>query len=333
MVLAGATATTLNLTAASGITQTGAVEVAANSTFTANAGQSIILGNSGNNFTGTVTFNAAGAGNLDSVTLYDKSALTTQAASLTLNGALTLTSLAGITLNSISAPSLSATAGGNITDVNGTTLNIAGLATFNSGGFNITLGDNPGDTTNFGSLNLTGATVTVTEDSAMVLAGVNATSLDLTSSGVGGGITQTGSMIVTGASGFTSNTGTSVILGNTANQFTGQVTFTGTGGNLTDVTLNNQSAYSVQSGGLNLSGNLAVTANGISQAGAIKIDGTTTLNGGTGAIVLANTGNEYGGTVTVLGGASADMFFPLADEAFLGPVTTSGTFTLRTDDG
>ena len=335
MVLAGATATTLDLTAASGITQTGAVQVAANSTFTANAGQSILLGNSGNNFTGTVTFNAAGVGNLDSVTLYDQSALTTQAAGLALNGALTLTSLAGITLNSISAPSLSATAGGNITDVNGTTLNIAGLATFNAGGFNITLGDNPGDTTNFGSLNLNGATVTVTEDSAMVLAAVNATSLDLTSSGVGGGITQTGSMIVTGASGFTSNTGTSVILGNTANQFTGQVTFTGTGGNLTDVTLNNQSAYSVQSGGLNLSGNLAVTANGISQAGAITISGTTgttTLDGGTGAIALINSGNTYASTVTVLGGASADMFFRLADEADLGAVTTSGTFTLRTAD-
>ena len=61
--------------------------------------------------------------------------------------------------------------------------------------------------------------------------------------------------------------------------------------------------------------------------------GTTTLNGGTGAIVLTNSGNSYGGTVTVTGGASADMFFSLADQLNLGAVTTTGSFTLRTESG
>jgi len=337
MVLAGVNATTLNLTSSGvggGITQTGSMIVTGASGFTSNTGTSVILGNTANQFTGLVTFTGTG-GNLTDVTLYNQLAINTQPGGLSISGALTLTSLVGINFSNIGANSLTATSGGDITDSNGAFINITGLGTFNAGANSITLGDNGGDVTAFGSLNLSGGTVTVSQDSAMVLTGVNATTLNLTSSGVGGGITQTGSMIVTGTSGFTSNTGTSVILGNTANQFTGQVTFTGTGGNLTDVTLNNQSAYSVQSGGLNLSGNLAVTANGISQAGAITISGTTgttTLNGGTGTIALINSGNTYASTVTVLGGASADMFFRVLDEADLGAVKTSGTFTLRTAD-
>ncbi|MDZ7686784.1 MAG: hypothetical protein U5O39_18960 [Gammaproteobacteria bacterium] len=73
---------------------------------------------------------------------------------------------------------------------------MTGLATLdaNGGTSGITLGDNANDTTNFGSLDLTGSAVTVTEDSAVTLAGVMASSLDLTSNGA---ITQTGAVDVT----------------------------------------------------------------------------------------------------------------------------------------
>ena len=327
MVLAGVSATTLNLTATSGITQTGAVTVTGNSAFTANPGQSILLGNLGNNFTGTVTFTGNG-GNLANVTLFDQSAITTQAGGLTIDGALTLTSLAGISFNNITAASLTATAAGNITDVNGTTLNIAGLATFNAGGFNITLGDNAGDTTNFGSLILSGGTVTVTEDSAMVLAGVSANALTLNTTA---GITQTGAVVVAGDTSLTAAAGQSILLGSTGNNLAGGISFFGSGGNLGDITLYNNSAYSVQAGGLTIGGDLAVTAAGIGQQGALDVGGTTTLNGGTGAIVLANSGNAYGGTVSITGGASADMFFHIDDDEFVGSVVVDGAFTLRTN--
>jgi filamentous hemagglutinin family protein len=307
LILGATTATgTLAATATTGnISQTGALSVAGASTFTGANGVSITLDQSANVLTGIVSF-VASAGNLGSVTLVDTTAVDLQA--LTLSG------------------NLSVTSGGAVTDSG--VLTIGGTTTISAVGQNITL-----DSANLftGAVSLKGANVAVTDAAGLLLGTTTATgTFDATANS--GNITQSGAISVTGASTFTAANGANITLGNSANTFTGAVRFV-SAGTLADITLADTTAYQIQDG-LNISGNLSLTAAGITQGvgalNAITVGGTTTLNGGTGTIVLTNSGNSYGGIVTVAGGASADMFFSLADEGDLGPVTTSGAFTLRT---
>jgi filamentous hemagglutinin family protein len=293
-----ATATTGN------ITQTGALNITGASTFTGANGVSITLDQSANALTGAVSF-VASSGNLGDVTLVDTLAVDLQ--TLTLSGNLSITS------------------GGAVTDSG--VLTIGGTTTISAAGQNITL-DSASQFT--GAVSLTGANVAVTDAAGLLLGTTTATGT-FAATATTGNITQSGAISFTGASTFTAANGASITLGNSANAFTGAVTFA-SAGTLADITLADTTAFQIQNG-LNISGNLALTAAGITQAGAITIGGTTTLNGGTGSIVLTNGANSYGGTVTITDGASADMFFSLADEADLGAVSTSGTFTLRTADG
>ena len=314
LILGATTATgTLAATATSGnISQTGALSVAGASTFTGANGVSITLDQSANVLTGIVSF-VASAGNLGSVTLVDTTAVDLQA--LTLSG------------------NLSVTSGGAVTDSG--VLTIGGTTTISAVGQNITL-DSANQFT--GAVSLTGADVAVTDAAGLNLGTTTVTGIFI-GTATSGNITQSGAMNVTGTSNFIAANGASITLGNSANRFTGAVTFA-SAGTLSDITLTDTTAFQIQDG-LNISGNLSLTVAGITQGvgalNAITIGGTTTLNGGAGAIVLTNSGNSYGGIVTVAGGASADMFFSLADEGGLGgglgPVTTSGAFTLRTATG
>jgi len=307
LILGATTATgTLAATATTGnISQTGALSVAGASTFTGANGVSITLDQSANVLTGIVSF-VASAGNLGSVTLVDTTAVDLQA--LTLSG------------------NLSVTSGGAVTDSG--VLTIGGTTTISAVGQNITL-DSANQFT--GAVSLTGADVAVTDAAGLNLGTTTVTGIFI-GTATSGNITQSGAMSVTGTSNFIAANGANITLGNSANAFTGAVRFV-SAGTLADITLADTTAFQIQDG-LNISGNLSLTAAGITQGigvlNAITIGGTTTLNGGTGAIVLTNSGNSYGGTVTVTGGSSADMFFSLADEADLGAVTTSGAFTLRT---
>jgi filamentous hemagglutinin family protein len=310
LILGATTATgTFAATATTGnITQTGALNVTGASTFTGANGVSITLDQSANVLTGIVTF-VASVGNLGNVTLVDTTAFDLQALALSGN--------------------LSITSGGAVTDSG--VLIIGGTTTISAVGQNITL-DSANQFT--GAVSLKGADVAVTDAAGLNLGATTVTGIFI-GTATSGNITQSGAMSVTGTSNFIAANGASITLGNSANTFTGAVTFT-SAGTLSDITLTDTTAFQIQDG-LNISGNLSLTAAGITQGvgalNAITIGGTTTLNGGTGAIVLTNSGNSYGGTVTVTGGASADMFFSLADEVDLGPVTTSGAFTLRTATG
>jgi hypothetical protein len=81
----------------------------------------------------------------------------------------------------VNASSFDLNSAGTITDIGD--IAVTGLASFNAGANAITLGDGA-VTTNFGSVNLIGGAVTVTEDSSTELAGKNiASSLDFTSAG------------------------------------------------------------------------------------------------------------------------------------------------------
>ena len=132
----------------------------------------IIRGNAA--FSGTViTLGSLGSANFGSLTFTSAGLVTVQEDSETV---LSVTSTAGsLVLNSA----------GTITDALNTSLTVTGLANLNSGANNITLGDNVGDTTNFGSLTFTSAgLVKVQEDSDTLLTGTNtANNLDLASSG------------------------------------------------------------------------------------------------------------------------------------------------------
>ena len=120
------------------ISNSGALLVTGNSTFTADAaGANIILGNAGNNFAGTVTF--AGAGGLNDVTITDLSAL----------------DLGGLTLTG----NLLVTAGGAVTDSGN--LVIGGTTTVTATGFNVTLDQAGNDFT--GPVGVTGANVTLVD--------------------------------------------------------------------------------------------------------------------------------------------------------------------------
>src|SRR5205085_5204409 len=100
-------------------------------------------------------------------------------------GVVTITeNSATVSTGSMSAASRPLTSSATITDAASTTFAVSGLATFSAGGNAITLGDDAGDTTNFGSLKIGSAACRETEDSATVVTGTNtATSLTLTASG------------------------------------------------------------------------------------------------------------------------------------------------------
>jgi hypothetical protein len=310
-LILGATTATGTLAAAAttgNISQTGALNITGASTFTGANGVSITLDQSANVLTGIVSF-VASAGNLGNVTLVDTTAVDLQA--LTLSG------------------NLSVTSGGAVTDSG--VLTIGGTTTVSAAGQVITL-DSANQFT--GAVSLTGADVAVTDAAGLNLGATTVTGIFI-GTATSGNITQSGAMSVAGTSNFIAANGANITLGNSANAFTSAVRFI-SAGTLADITLADTTAFQIQDG-LNISGNLSLTAAGITQGigilNAITIGGTTTLNGGTGAIDLSNSGNRYTGLVTITGGKSADMFFNILDQAGLGPVTTSGAFTLTTDAG
>jgi len=84
-------------------------------------------------------------------------------------------------LDGVDADDFSLDSAGAITD--SAVVEVAGLAAFNAGANPITLGDLPGETTNFGRLALVGGDVAVTEDSDTLLVAADVGTLQLASAG------------------------------------------------------------------------------------------------------------------------------------------------------
>jgi filamentous hemagglutinin family protein len=145
----------------------------------------------------------------------------------------------------------------------------------------------------------------------------------------GGTITQSGALSVAGTSAFDANGGLSDInLGNTGNILSGAVMLNGknvTVANTTDTTLAGASTASnltLDAGGAiafgstgtdsttvtgalivqGLSGSGA-TGGAVSQAGTLSVGTTAAIDAGGNAITLSNSGNTFGGPVTLTGGA------------------------------
>jgi hypothetical protein len=149
----------LDVTATGDISDAGNISVTGNARFDAGTG-AITLGDDASETTtfGSLTF------------------VTTGAVTITEDGA---TSLAGTN----TAGTLVLTSTGSITDAANTSINVDGNAAFDAGASDITIGDNVGDTTNFGSLDAHGGVVSISEDSTTNLDAITATTLVLTSAG------------------------------------------------------------------------------------------------------------------------------------------------------
>ncbi|WP_245150663.1 autotransporter outer membrane beta-barrel domain-containing protein [Pollutimonas harenae] len=185
-----------------------------------------------------------------------------------------------------------------------------------------------------GTVTLTGGTVAITDKSSLNLGEVSAGSLsavshgslnlgqgtvtgDLSASSNGGAISQSGALSVGGASTINAGSG-DIALHNAGNEFGGTVTLTGGAVAITDKsslnlgTVSAGSLSAVSHGSLNLgqgtvTGDLSASSNGgaISQSGALSVGGASTIDAGVGSIALDNASNEFGGTVTLTGGAVA----------------------------
>ncbi len=327
IILGGMNATSLDVTAAGNITQSGALVVSGNTQLSSNNAQMITLDDVSNNFT-TVSVGSTG----DSVTLRDADS---------------------IVLGAINAANLDVTAAGNITQSDGITT--TGNARFAATNINLNT-----HTNDFLNLSLSGVNATVTDNSSTNLSAANLSGdLTLTSTG---DITDSGPLVVSGTT--TLSSGNSITLDEAANDFA-TVTVASTGntvvlndintvnlgpinamsltvtagtnitqsGDLTsvnqasfnaaDVTLNSgtnnfgslaltgTNASVTENSGTNLrnvflSGALTLTSAGdISNSAAVSVAGVTSLNNGVGTqITLDHTDNDFG-TVTVVGSGDA----------------------------
>jgi hypothetical protein len=161
---------------------------------------------------------------------------------------------------------------------------------------------------------LSGGGINVTARDGIVL-GHTITATDaLALSSTNAAITQTAGALNVGTS-TTVDAGTgNIALGSAANTLAGVVTLTAgnvqiaatalTLGALSTNALTATSGSTLKLGSGTVRGALTATSSNaaITQAGALSVGGTTTLNAGSGAITLADTGNAFSGVVSLHGG-------------------------------
>jgi len=193
-----------------------------------------------------------------------------------------------------------------------------------------------GNFTQSGAINVTGTGASAINASGTVTLSQNSSfggNLGVTSTAAGPGVTTinqaSGVLTVSGNSTFTAAGGNSISVGQ-ANTFTGTVSFAASSGNLANITVQDTTALDLQA--LDITGNLVATGAGLTQSGAILVDGTSILTStGTGnSMVLANVLNQFGNgagdTVTITSAGNAT----LVDSGVLemGASTITGNLSL-----
>ena len=259
VVLGATNATTLTVTttqAGAPVTQNAPLIVSGTTTVNTTGGGAVTLADTGNNF-GSLAATA---------------------------GAVSVSAGNAIVLDAISAPSLVVnTSAGNGAVTQAAALNITGATTINAGSGAITLGA----PNTLGSFGATGGAVSVTESNALALNAINATSLTLNTAASNGNITQNAAAIVSGPT--TANAGSgAVTLNNAGNNF-GSVAAIGGAVSVTDVNALTLGAISATS----LTVNTAAGNGAVTQSGAVVVSGASNVNAGSGAITLANAGNDF----------------------------------------
>ncbi len=294
------------------ITQTGAIlSTGGPSTFTAGAGNDIILNNSGNLFGNHVGFT-----NSKNVTLVD-------------SGAVALWNTTAISgFLDVKAQS--------ITQGVSQTLDVAGSATFNATAGAITL-TNTSNTLNTVSLAAT-AGATIVNNQTLTLGESKITGA-LAANVSNGDIVQTGALNVSGAATFNATGGSNVTLGNTSNVFGGSVTFA-SAGTLNNVTVADSTDFDI--GALSVSNTLNVTSAGgnITNSGAL-IANAATFTAVNKNVTVNNAGNNFGtvgftaGNVTVVDSNGLNLSTSvitgaLSATATAGDITQAGSVNATT---
>ncbi len=209
-------------------------------------------------------------------------------------------------------------------------LQVTGAASFTSGSGNITLANSGNQF--LGALSLTGNAVTIFNQPSLNFGTLSFNSLDASSNGsivlgsgtlsgaltaraLGGSITQiAGGLTVAGNATLQATAG--ITMTDAANHFNGIVNLSGGTSSIRNagslrlgtvatagLTLN--AAGALDLGGGSVGGPLAAVSSGaISQSAALSVGGNTSLNAGSGSISLGLTGNSFGGSVDLSGGAT-----------------------------
>ena len=304
------------------VTQSGALTIGGTSTIDAVAG-SITLADADNDFVGVVSL-TGGAATIDDVGALTLGALDVASLDASSHGALDLGagSIAG---------ALAADSHGGAIGQSGA-LAVGGSSALDAGAGAITLTQAGND---FGGMvSLAGGAVAISDANALTLDAFHLGSLTATSHGdlsLGGGtiagalvadsnggdIDQSGALVVGGGSAIDAGTG-AIALGHAGNDFGGAVSLAGGAAAINDInaltldTLDVASLDASSHGALDLGtgsigGDLVAESNGgaIGQSGALAVGGTSTIDAGTGAIALAHAGNDFGGAVSLTGGATA----------------------------
>jgi hypothetical protein len=118
-----------------------------------------------------------------------------------------------------------------------------------------------------------------------------------------GDITSVGPVTVSGTSAFAVGNGGSIILDNAGNQFNGTPSFSSTG-TINNLTLTDNSAVDLPT--LTLNGDLVVMADGpVTQAGALNVQGATSVSAGANPITLNNVANDFVGDLALQNSGAA----------------------------
>ncbi len=215
-----------------------------------------------------------------------------------------------IDLGASTATNLDVTAGGAVTDSG--TLNVTGTASVDADTNAITLDETTND---FGTVELTGSDVTVVDSDDIDL-GASTVTGDLEVM-AGGDVTDSGVVMVTGMAQFTVPDAGNITLDSVTSNYAGNVTFS-SGGTLNNVAIVDNSDFGIQDG-LNVTGNLNITARSadLTQYGEIIIGGT--LNAAGRDITLDNASNDFT-TVQLMG---RDVTVVDSDAVDLGASTVS----------
>ncbi|MCC5090870.1 filamentous hemagglutinin N-terminal domain-containing protein [Xanthomonas campestris] len=302
------------------ITQSaGAITAAGNTTINAGSG-AVSLTSASNDFVGPLNLSGAATQVRDSNTL-TLGTLSTDALAATSAGALNLGS--GSVRGALTATS------GNAAITQGGALSVGGAATLNAGSGDIVLTNSNNDFVE--ALSVIGNNVDIVDRNALAFGTVAADSLttfagaalDLGAGSIAnslsaitnnGPITQNGALSVGGIVALNAGTG-GITLGSAGNVFQGALSLSGGATRisndtaLTFGTLSVDALTATSTGALNLglgsvrgaltasSGNAAIT-----QSGALSVGGPSSLNAGTAIIDLRDSGNDFGGAVTLTGG-------------------------------
>ena len=164
------------------------------------------------------------------------------------------------------------------------TVSAGGATTVNAGTGNVTLAQGTND---LNSIAVTGGAVSVTDQSALVLGAISATSLTVNTNGE---VTQTAAATVTGTTTVNAGTG-NVTLAQGTNDFN-SIALTGGAVSVTD-----QNALVL--GAVNAS-SLTVNVGGpLTQNASATVGGTTNINAGSNEVVLNQTGNDFGSDLSL----------------------------------